>query len=431
MNKFKENFLVGAATAAHQVEGNNLNNDCWLMENIEGSMYKEPSLDAVDHYNRYEEDIKLMAKAGLNAYRFSIEWARIEPQKGKYDDNEIEHYREVLNCCYQNEITPIVTLHHFSSPVWLIKEGGWESEKIIEHFVEYCKYVVVKLGDLMPYVCTINEANMGLQITKLMKKYMGQSTSNSNVKSQESDVQVGLNMDTQSIMQQYYIAVGQAFGMDPRNVNVFLAPRTKEGDEIVMKCHQKASEAIKRINSEIKIGVTLSLYDHQALPGGESSLKREQEEDFLHYLPYLAEDDFIGVQNYTRKVHGPDGVIYPDNNTRVTQMGNEYYPEALENVVRFVSEHWDKPIMVTENGIATEDDSERIEFMSTALTGLTKCIEDGIDIVGYMHWSLLDNFEWQKGYAPKFGLIEVDRRTQKRLPKESLSYLGNIVKSGI
>ena len=125
MGKFPKGFLVGAATAAHQVEGNNTNNDCWAQEQMKYSSYLEPSLDAVDHYNRFEEDIRLLAEAGLNAYRFSIEWARIEPQEGVFDDSEIEHYRSVIECCKRHGVEPIVTLHHFSSPVWMIKKGGW------------------------------------------------------------------------------------------------------------------------------------------------------------------------------------------------------------------------------------------------------------------------------------------------------------------
>lgn len=160
-------FLLGAATAAHQVEGNNKNSDSWALEQMEHSSYKEPSLDAADHYNHYGEDIRLLAEAGLNAYRFSIEWARIEPEPGVYDDTEIEHYRRVLECCKANEITPVVTMHHFSSPKWLISQGGWEDERTVEAFASYCRYVVNKLGSLMEYVCTINEAIWGCRLRQL------------------------------------------------------------------------------------------------------------------------------------------------------------------------------------------------------------------------------------------------------------------------
>jgi beta-glucosidase len=427
MNRLRDGFLIGAATAAHQVEGNNVNSDCWVMENVPGSLYKEPSLDAADHYNRYEDDIKIMADAGLNAYRFSIEWARIEPTKGKFDEDEIEHYRKVLECCYKNNITPVVTLHHFSSPKWLISEGGWEDDKTVHYFEDYCRYVVEKLGGMMPYICTINEANMGLQIKKIMDKYAkGIRDREKNV-----DIQVGLNKDVKVDMKAYYEALGEAFGIEPMKVQPFVAPRTAEGDKIVMRCHERARQVIKDINPDIKVGITLSLVDYHVLPGGERFALADQEEDFLHYLPYLQGDDFLGVQNYTRQVYGPNGVLKPAEGTKLTKMGYEYYPEALSGVVRFVSKHWDKPIMVTENGISTDNDADRVDFIERALKGLYQCMEDGIEVIGYMHWSLLDNFEWQLGYEQKFGLIAVDRATQSRYPKRSLKCLGDINKYGI
>ncbi len=432
MRKFSDDFIMGAASAAHQVEGNNVNSDFWVMENVPDSMYNEPSLDAVDHYNRYREDIKLLADAGLNAYRFSIEWARIEPSKGDFQAKEIEHYRDVLKCCHENNVTPIVTLHHFSSPKWLISEGGWECETTIEHFGNYCRYVVSELGDLIPYICTINEANMGLQIAKIMKRMMaGNKMPGEDKKAKDGDVQVGINVDMKSKMERYNRALGEAFGIDPRNVQAFLSARTEKGDILIMKCHMKAREIIKELYPNIKVGVTFSLYDHQALQGGEKYVQIEREEDFLHYLPYIEDDDFLGVQNYSRKIHGPNGIERPDENTRLTEAGYEYYPEALAGVIRFVSEHWKKPIMVTENGVSTNKDEERVEFIERALKGVYQCIEEGINVIGYTHWTLLDNFEWQLGFKQKFGLIAVDRTTQTRYPKESLTYLGNIKKNGI
>jgi beta-glucosidase len=429
MEKFNSNFMIGAATAAHQVEGNNVNSDCWVLENIPGSTYKEPSLDAVDHYNNYKEDINLLINAGLNAYRFTIEWARIEPEKGKFDKKEIEHYRNVLNFCHENGVTPIVTLHHFSSPKWLITEGGWESESTIEYFGKYSMHVVSELGELIPYICTINEANMGVQIKRVMEDMKSQMAGEA--KQENGDVQVGLNMEMQKRMEDYYRTAGEAFGIDPRNVHTFLAPRTEQGDRIIMKSHEKARKVIKEMNPKIKVGVTMSLYDYQTLPGGEEYVKVLQSEDFLHYLPYIQEDDFFGVQNYTRKVYGPNGKVEQNEDTRLTDMGYEFYPEALAGVLRFVHEHWDKPIIVTENGVATTNDEERIEFIQRALNGVYECIQEGIEVIGYTHWSLLDNFEWQLGYEKKFGLIAVDRTTQTRYPKESLTTLGNIKKIGL
>jgi beta-glucosidase len=169
----------------------------------------------------------------------------------------------------------------------------------------------------------------------------------------------------------------------------------------------------------------LSLHDFQALPGGEALAEAEYKEELLHYLPHLQKDDFIGVQNYSRKRIGPEGPLPPPEGAELTQMNYEYYPEAIGNVVRYVAKHWDKPIVITENGVATTDDTRRVEFIRRAMEGVQSCIADGIPVTGYLYWSLLDNFEWMTGFEPKFGLIAVDRKTQMRIPKESLTFLGS------
>jgi beta-glucosidase len=435
MEKFKPDFLLGAATAAHQVEGNNTNSDCWALEQMEHTNYVEPSLDAVDHYNRYKEDIKLLAGAGLNAYRFSIEWARIEPQEGRFDDGEIEHYRRVIQCCRENGVEPIVTMHHFSSPKWLITAGGWEAESTVKYFARYCRYVAERLGDGMKYICTINEANMGLQIAAIAKRYKRQMMSKAaqasaadKAKKAEGTIQLGMNME--SLMAEQKAAAlesARIFGVDdPRKVQVFAAQRTPEGDMIVMRAHQAAKQAMKEVCPHLKVGLTLSLHDIQAQPGGEEAAAKEWNDEFAHYLPYIKDDDFLGVQNYTRSLIGPDGIQPAPEGAELTQMNYEFYPEALANVIRKVAKEFKGGIIVTENGIATDDDARRVEFIRRALTGVQSCIEEGIPVKGYMYWGLLDNFEWQKGFSMTFGLIAVDRTTQKRCPKESLRVLGNL-----
>ena len=158
---FPKGFIWGSATAAHQVEGNNTNNDIWLLEHVEHSMFKEPSLDTCDHFHRYPEDIKLLADLGFNSYRFSIEWARVEPEEGHFSAAAIDHYRRMLVVCHNHGIKPFVTFHHFSSPQWLIKAGGWESDDTPALFARYCGRLAADLGDLIAGGCTINEANIG------------------------------------------------------------------------------------------------------------------------------------------------------------------------------------------------------------------------------------------------------------------------------
>ncbi|MCM1086748.1 MAG: family 1 glycosylhydrolase [Muribaculaceae bacterium] len=423
--KISENLLIGASTAAHQVEGNNRNSDCWILENMEHSMWAEPSGIADDHYNRYKEDIQLMAKAGYQAYRFSIEWARIEPEMGKYSDEEIQHYKEVLLCCEKHNIIPIVTMHHFSSPAWLMQHGGWESEKTPELFAKYCGYVVERLGAHMPYICTINEANMGLQIAKLMKYYMP-TEYKTEEKTSHGTVQVGINTDSEQFMESYMKSVGEAFHTKPENVQIFISARSERGDQLVMEAHMKARDMIRKISPNTKVGITFSLFDYQPVPGGESRSEKEWEDDFKHYLPAIRDDDFFGLQNYTRKFIGKDGDLEPKEGARLTMAGYEFYPEALGHVIRHVAEDWKKPIFITENGIATEDDKERVEYITKAVRGVQECINEGINVKGYFHWSLMDNYEWQAGYKQTFGLIAVDRNTMERKPKPSFYFLGDI-----
>lgn len=433
MSRFSKDFLLGAATSAHQVEGNNIHSDYWAMEHMKYTNFNEPSLDGVDHYNRYEEDIRLLKEAGLNAYRFSIEWARIEPEQGKYDENEIEHYRKVLECCRNNGVEPIVTMMHFTSPVWLIKNGGWESEETVNAFAGYCEYVVSRLGHLMKYIVTINEANMGIQVAAIAERYKRQmmarmqQSADTNL---EGVAQVGMNFNTMmENMKNQKMEQAQIFGTpEPQT---FVSSRTAGGDRLVMRAHIAAREAMKKAVPELKIGVSLSLHDIQQAEGGESMAVKEWDDEFTHYIPDIIDDDFFGVQNYTRSVIGADGIMPVPEGARTTQMDYEFYPQALENVIRRVYSELkeagrDMPIIVTENGIATEDDELRVEFIERAAGGVADCIADGIPVLGYMHWSLLDNFEWQKGYGMKFGLIAVDRTTMTRMPKESLGVLGGL-----
>ena len=427
--KLPENFLIGAATAAHQVEGNNIHSDLWAMEHMKHTSFIEPSLDAVDHYNRYEKDIKLMADAGLNAYRFSIEWARIEPEEGHFDSEAVDHYKAVIACCKKYGIEPFVTLHHFSSPKWLISKGGWEASTTPEDFGHYVRFIIGELGSELHYICTINEANMGIQVAAIAERYKRQmmaqmQAAQSGGNSADGSVQVGINL--QKMMEGQKAAAAEnleVFGVE--KVENFTSMRTRESDLLILKAHELAKKEIKALYPDIKVGLTLSLHDIQPQEDGMERAKKEWDEEFMHYLPYIKDDDFLGVQNYTRSLIGADGQLPNPDGAELTQMNYEFYPEALEHVLRKVAKDFHGDLYVTENGIATADDTRRVAFIDTALKGIVSCINDGLPVKSYFHWSLLDNFEWQKGYSMTFGLIAVDRSTQTRHPKESLSFLGH------
>ena len=455
---FQKDFFIGAATAAHQVEGGNIHSDYWAQEHMVHTDFLEPSGNAVDHYHRYDEDIRLMAQAGLNAYRFSIEWARIEPEEGQFDESEIEHYRDVIKVCRENGLEPIVTLHHFTSPKWLISKGGWESDETPGYFARYTRYVMEHLGESLRYVCTINEANMGLQVAAIAKRYMQQMMAKMQAagvqggqqadkvsstaqdgqvqtvkadasaqadKTKDTTVQMGLNLEKMMANQKAAEAERmEVFGVP--KTECFTSPRTPHGDEIVMEAHKAARAVIRELAPHIQVGLTLSLHDIQALPGGQERAAKEWDEEFLHYLPAIEEDDFLGVQNYTRTRMDASGTLPTPEGAELTQMDYEFYPEALANVIRQVAKDFKKDLLVTENGIATADDTRRVAFIQTALSGVKSCLDEGLPVKGYFYWSLLDNFEWQKGYSMTFGLVAVDRTTQIRSPKESLSYLGSM-----
>lgn len=421
-----ELFLIGAATAGHQVEGNNTGSDIWAMEQMKYGGYPEKSLDAADHYNRYKEDIKLLKDAGLNAYRFSFEWARIEPKEGEFCQKEMQHYLDMVRFCKDNGIEPVITLHHFASPKWLIEKGGWESEIVIEAFERYTKYIAQNLAsEDIHYICTINEANMGNLISIFIRQAIEQRKK---LDGESSSMQIGLNLDEMRKEEEAKISENlEVFGCE--NPAVFVSPRTPKGNEIIMKAHQAAVKVLHDMLPDVKAGLSLSLRDVQATAGGEERAAKDWHDEFEEFLPAIIDDDFVGVQNYTRARFGACGELSPEEGAELTQMGYEFYPEGLENVIRKVHEAFKGEILVTENGVATDDDTRRVEFIKRAFEGVKECIADGIPVKAYMYWSLLDNFEWQSGYSMKFGLIGFDRKTMERTVKDSLYSLGRICES--
>ena len=282
-----------------------------------------------------------------------------------------------------------------------------------------------QLGGEIRYVCTINEANMGIQVAAIAKRYMQQMMAKMAASKIDGAVQVGMNLEKLMASRQAAAAAQNMEVFGVAKVESFTSPRTAHGDELIMEAHKAARAVIRETAPHVKVGLTLSLHDIQALPGGEENAAREWAAEFTHYLPAIEGDDFLGVQNYTRSRMDASGSLPAPEGAELTQMDYEFYPEALGNVIRTVHKDFKGDLIVTENGIAAADDSRRVEFISRALAGVHNCIDDGIPVKGYCYWSLLDNFEWQKGYSMTFGLIAVDRKTQTRYPKESLAYLGS------
>ena len=405
--EFPKGFLWGTATAAHQVEGNNVNSDVWVMEHVPGSPYVEPSGDACDHYHRYRRDIALLAELGFNMYRFSIEWARIEPEEGEFSKATLEHYRDVLRACHEHGITPMVTFHHFSSPRWLIARGGWENPQTPEKFARYCGRATEYLGDLIGAACTLNEANIAPLLTKL-----------------------GFGPSIEETHQApWWSAAARAFGVETGQFSPFLYAVSPTAVKNILSAHRKGIEAIKAGPGSFPVGITLALIDLQAGPGGEARTAQARHEISDIFLEALEGDDFVGVQTYSRNRIGAEGVLPPEEGVELTQMYYEFWPEALEATIRYAFEKTGLPVIVTENGIAATDDTRRIEYVRRALAGVKNCLEDGLPVRGYTYWSALDNYEWSLGYRPTFGLIAVDRETQQRTAKPSARWLGAIARA--
>ena len=407
MTPFPDGFLWGAATAGHQVEGGNVNADLWPLEWAENSIFLEPSGDANDHYHRYPEDIATLAELGFGAYRFSLEWSRIEPESGYFSRAALDHYKRMVACCLEHDVTPYVTLNHFTTPRWFAGLGGWGQHNAPDRFARYATRVSQHMGDLLSWVGTLNEPNLMDLLAYTGKVPMGAG-------------ERGLGEEAAAPS-----APGVG-GFDPARYRI---GHVTAGVERMAQVHRRAVEAIKSGPGNAKVGWSLALVDFQASGDGGARCQEALQGASIDWLEVAQHDDFVGVQTYSRDLIGPDGAVPPPEGAPTMQTGWEVYPEALEHSVRLAAEHAGVPVLVTENGMATADDTARIAYTQRALEGLTRCLADGIDVRGYLHWTLLDNFEWMSGYAMTFGLIAVDRESLARTVKPSARWLGAVARA--
>lgn len=402
MTNFPAEFLWGASTAPHQIEGNNTTSDWWAREQSTPGM--ELSGDACDSYHRYREDIDLLADAGLNSYRFGIEWARIEPIPGHVSRAELAHYRRMIDYCLERGVTPVITLQHFTTPQWFAEAGGWTAPEALERFESFVTTATTIL-DGVEWVATMNEPNMQAAIMTAvarMEKEKGGQWQSPTVEAQTDEER---NRASRNFLAFADPAIGRLF----------------------VDIHHAAREIV-RSRTGAKVGWTIAAGALTAAPGGEEMLQkiRYGKEDV--FWEGSRGDDWVGVQAYSSQEVDAHGLVahapHPDN----TLVGTAYRPDSLAMAVRH---SWEMtggvPILVTENGIATSDDHQRIRYTDEALQGLASAMADGIDVRAYLHWTLLDNYEWGH-WEPTFGLIEVDRETFARTPKPSLGWLGEVAR---
>jgi beta-glucosidase len=404
---FPADFLWGVATAGHQNEGDNVHSDTWFLENVTPSVFQDRSGKATNGWELWESDLDLVAGMNLNAYRFSVEWARVEPAEGEFSEEALAHYEAVVDGCLARGLAPIVTFNHFTSPHWFAGRGAWLDPEAPELFARYCGAVMDRFGDRIRLAVTFNEPDLPEMLTW-----------------------ADLPSFVADLERATLAAASAAAGVERYRAGNVMLPEDFAGMRAGMTAgHQAAKAAIKARRPELPVGLSLAVVDDVAAPGGEDLRDRKRAEVYEHWLALAREDDFIGVQNYERIIYGPDGQVRPADGVAVNGMGTAVEPDSLRGAVEYVHSVAQVPVLVSEHGIGTEDDSIRAAFIEPSLEGLAQAIADGVPVIGYCHWTLMDNFEWIFGYGPKLGLHSVDRETFARTAKPSAGVYAELVRA--
>ena len=403
MSQFPKNFLWGAATAAYQVEGGNDHADWWRWEKKAG---KENSGSACHHHDLYELDFELARGLGHNAHRLSVEWSRVEPQEGKFSEEALKHYVDVILALRARNIEPLVTLHHFTNPVWLADLGGWENKRSVDYFLRFSERVVRALAKHVRFWITINEPTI----------YFSHA---------------------------YFLGV-----WPPQEKSLWKAMTVKN---LLAAAHIKAYRMIHKVYAELTLPKpAVSIAQHmQAFVPCTPSLKNKFAASLRHHWFNLSlidtfarhkALDFIGLNYYSRQLVDlkrwglknlfADVCEKQHHPVKKNSLGWDIYPEGLRDLLLKLKKY-NLPVVITENGICAPDDHLRWEFIAGHLKCVHQAMEQGVPVAGYLYWSLLDNFEWDKGFGPRFGLIDVDYKTQLRTVRESAVKFSQVCKTGI
>ena len=397
MINFPKNFLWGASTSAYQIEGG-ITNDWseWEKSQNRQEQLRSEGRDpqeyicgsACDSYNRWKEDIDLVEGLNCNSYRFGIEWARIEPREGEWQEREIDHYKKILQELKSRNITTVVTLWHWTNPLWLVNKGGWSDRQVVECFSRYTEKIVEELGDLVDYWVTLNEPMVHVVNGYVTAKF------------------------------------------PPNKKNLFQANKVFKN---LVKAHRQAYRIIHDKYPDAQVSITKLTNDFE--PARKWCPVERIVAGIAHYLwndrlmkkikNYL---DYIGLDYYfhNRIIWRPP--FKENSNEKVTDMGWEIYPRGIYNVLKYLTKY-QKPIIILENGLADIEDKYRTDFIKDHLYYVHQAIQEGVDVRGYFYWSLLDNFEWAEGFWPKFGLYEVDRNTMERKMRPSGEVYARICQS--
>jgi beta-glucosidase len=403
MVEFPKDFFWGAATSAYQVEGNNINSDWWEWEKRTG--LKETSGEACRHYELYQCDFDLASNLNHNCHRLSVEWSRIEPQEGRFSALEIQHYKEVMLSLKERHLEPIVTLHHFTNPGWFAQLGGWQNKRAAFYFLRYAEKIVGELAEHVRYWVTINEPLVYVYHAYLLGLWPPQEKSLCKAR-----------IVTQNLASSHI----QAYRLIHR----------------IYKGKSRPSPLVSIAkNMQAFLPCTFTLRNRIAT----YLRNRYFNFEFIERLIGAKTLDFIGVNYYTRGLVETQGwglknLLLDACNKNHSQLkknslGWDIYPQGLYNLLLGLKKY-NLPIFILENGISTEDDNLRWDFISEHLKNIHLAMTQGTKVLGYIYWSLIDNFEWDKGLGPRFGLIEVDYHTYKRSVRESAKRFSLVCKTG-
>jgi len=434
-NNLAGNFLWGAATSGHQIEGGNSSSDWWAWEaagNCEGGVL---SGQATDHWNRFREDLKLAHDMGMNSYRFSIEWARIEPEEGKWDETAIAWYSDLITECERLNLMPMLTLHHFTSPRWFADKGGFTQKNSPELFARFTAKAIEAFGSRVPLWCTFNEP-MVLAIGTYIGKFMPPAIYSPERASEachhllESHI-LAYDLIHAKIQKREGpwkdepIAVGIA-----HNFLDFMPDRWWHPMEQIL------TWVFKRFYNRSWIDAINGRKQHFGVPG--LMPKAKPVKDGLGRKTA----DFIGVNYYTkaylrwrpkdaREGASPDlpiGISFARRKEPTSDLDWAIHPKGFGKILRFCA-RYKLPIYITENGIADREDRFRGEYLISHLGQIAKVRAEGVDVRGYYYWSLIDNFEWVKGFGPRFGLVAIDYADFKRTPRRSSALYQKIIRA--
>jgi beta-glucosidase len=397
MRRFPDGFLFGVATSGHQTEGDNTSSDTWFLESVQPTVFTERSGRACNSWELWREDLDLVQAMGLGAFRFSLEWARIEPREGSFSTEALEHYAAVVDGCSQRGLAPLVTLNHMTSPHWFAKRGGWLDPAAPGLFARYCDKVMDHFGDRIAAAVTLNEPNLPRLLSW-----------------------VDLPASVRELERATLEAASAAAGVSRYRVSNIMLPEEFDAMRDGMTAgHLAAREALKARRPDLPVGLSIAIVDDRVAGDDATVRDRKRAEVYDHWLRLARDDDFIGIQNYESAVYDAGGLLPPPQGATLNQLGSAIDPASLGGAVRYAHEVSGVPVFVTEHGIGIDDDTLRAAFVPPALASLLDAIDDGVPVLGYCHWTLLDNFEWAAGYTFHFGLHTVDRETFSRTPKPS------------